>query len=372
MVYVWIALGALVLVFLFFSFYAFKLGTGRRDRTELFRYSSVAPSARIPFRDRVEKGVNWFEDQYRETLEITSDDGLKLKAELLPCENPKGVIVAMHGFRSWPSREFALIAKLLYEQGYTVLYPYQRAHRLSQGDYITFGAKEQYDCQQWAQVLSLRYPELPLFLYGQSMGASTVLLAGALPLPRQIRGLIADCGYTNPAGVIRHVLRTAYKVPPYPLLWCMDLWARLLGHYSFYEVNTLAALDKTSLPCLFIHGTADDLVPYEMGRANAERCHTEKDFLTVKDAGHCASWYVGEADYRSHLLAFLQRPAGGGDPGAGAPRGGGGGPRNSAGGRRPPQACRQARSAPPPFVYGSAPKNRAPGLFSLTNRPCRL
>ena len=141
MVYVWIALGALVLVFLFFSFYAFKLGTGRRDRTELFRYSSVAPSARIPFRDRVEKGVNWFEDQYRETLEITSDDGLKLKAELLPCENPKGVIVAMHGFRSWPSREFALIAKLLYEQGYTVLYPYQRAHRLSQGDYITFGAK---------------------------------------------------------------------------------------------------------------------------------------------------------------------------------------------------------------------------------------
>ena len=44
-----------------------------------------------------------------------------------------------------------------------------------------------------------------------------------------------------------------------------------------------------------------------MGRANAERCHTEKDFLTVKDAGHCASWYVGEADYRSHLLAFLQR-----------------------------------------------------------------
>ena len=187
MVYVWIALGALVLVFLFFSFYAFRLGTGRRDRTELFRYSSVAPSARIPFRDRVEKGVNWFEDQYRETLEITSDDGLKLKAELLPCENPKGVIVAMHGFRSWPSREFALIAKLLYEQGYTVLYPYQRAHRLSQGDYITFGAKEQYDCQQWAQVLSLRYPELPLFLYGQSMGASTVLLAGALPLPRQTR-----------------------------------------------------------------------------------------------------------------------------------------------------------------------------------------
>ena len=65
MVYVWIALGALVLVFLFFSFYAFKLGTGRRDRTELFRYSSVAPSARIPFRDRVEKGVNWFEPKGR-------------------------------------------------------------------------------------------------------------------------------------------------------------------------------------------------------------------------------------------------------------------------------------------------------------------
>lgn len=305
MLYVYIALGALVLVFLFFSYYTFKVGCSRRDRTELFRYSSVAPSARIPFRDRVEAGVNWFEEQYRETLTITSDDGLKLQAELLPCENPKGVIVAMHGFRSWPAREFGPMAKVLHENGYTVLYPYQRAHRLSEGNFITFGVKERYDCQQWAQVMALKYPHLPLFLYGQSMGGATVLMASGLELPRQTRGIIADCAYNSPRDVIRHAMLHAYKVPAYPLIWFMDIWTRLLAGYSLYEADTLKALDKTTLPCLFIHGTADDLVPFEMGERNYNRCHTEKDCLFVKDAGHCASWYVNEEGYREKLLSFL-------------------------------------------------------------------
>ena len=48
----------------------------------------------------------------------------------------------------------------------------------SEGKYITFGAKEQWDVQQWAVYMAERNKEkLPIYLYGQSMGAASVLMA---------------------------------------------------------------------------------------------------------------------------------------------------------------------------------------------------
>ena len=67
------------------------------------------------------------------------------------------------------------------------------------------------------------------------------------------------------------------------------------------------ALDKTSLPFLFIHGTADELVPYEMGLQNYTHCHTEKQMLTVEGAAHCCSYYVDPVRYISYLDGFLKR-----------------------------------------------------------------
>ena len=54
----------------------------------------------------------------------------------------------------------------------------QRCCGESEGKYITFGAKEKWDVQRWAIYVSERNKEkLPIYLYGQSMGASAVLMA---------------------------------------------------------------------------------------------------------------------------------------------------------------------------------------------------
>lgn len=50
-----------------------------------------------------------------------------------------------------------------------------------------------------------------------------------------------------------------------------------------------AAAAANPLPKLFIHGTEDDLVPYEMGRRNFEAAAGEKHFLSVPGAGHALS-----------------------------------------------------------------------------------
>lgn len=307
MLYVLIALVLLIVFVLSVSLYAFQRGSTRRDRTELFKASTVVPSGRYKYRDRVQLGADWYESQPKEELSITSRDGLALAAELIEAEAPIGLIVAAHGFRSWPAREFGLIAKHLHDQGYTVLYLYMRAHRKSEGKYITFGVKERYDIADWARLLAEKRPDLPLFLYGQSMGGASVIMASGLELPKNTRGVIADSAFHSPKDVIETALVHAYKVPTFPMLPAMNIWARLLAGYSLTETTCTEALDRTSLPFLFIHGTKDDLVPYEMGRQNYELCHTEKEMLTVEGAAHCASYYADTVRYISYLDGFLKK-----------------------------------------------------------------
>ena len=307
MLYILIPLILFVLLLLSASLYAFEKGSTRRDRTELFRVTSVVPSGRYAFRDQMQLGVDWYENQPKTELTITSLDGLSLSADLIEAKDPIGLVVAVHGFRSWPAREFALISKHLYEQGYTVLYPYMRAHRKSEGKYITFGVKERYDIAAWARLLSDRRPDLPLFLYGQSMGGATVIMASGLDIPKQTRGIIADSAFHSPRDVIATALTNSYKVPVFPMLPAMDLWARILGGYSLTATTCKEALDKTDLPFLFIHGKLDELVPYEMGYRNYAECHTNKEMLTVDSAAHCASYYVYPDRYVSYLDDFLQK-----------------------------------------------------------------
>ena len=309
MVYVLIPFVLLLIFALGASLYAFLRGGTRRDRTELFRASTVAPSGRYKYRERVQHGVDWYESHPKSELTITSWDGLQLYADLIEAESPVGLVVAAHGFRSWPAREFALIAKHLYEQGYTVLYPYMRAHRKSEGKYITFGVKERYDIAAWAKLLSQKHPDLPLFLYGQSMGGASVIMASGLELPQNTRGVIADSAFYSPKDVIGTALVNSYKVPTFPMLPLMDMWARIIAGYSMTATTCQEALDKTNLPFLFIHGTADSLVPYEMGRQNYEHCHTEKEMLTVEGAAHCCSFYADPTRYISYLDGFLKKYA---------------------------------------------------------------
>ncbi len=307
MLYVLIPLILLLVFVLVASLYAFLRGGTRRDRTELFKASTVVPSGRYKYRDRMQQGVDWYERQPKTELTITSRDSLKLAAELIEAERPVGLVVAAHGFRSWPAREFALVAKHLYEQGYTVLYPYMRAHRKSEGKYITFGVKERYDIAAWAKVLSEKHPDLPLFLYGQSMGGATVIMASGLELPKNARGVIADSAYYSPRDVIGTALVNSYKVPTFPMMPAMDLWARIIAGYSITATTCQEALDRTDLPFLFIHGTKDELVPYQMGLQNYEHCHTPKEMLTVEGAAHCASYYVDPVRYISYLDGFLKK-----------------------------------------------------------------
>jgi len=239
-------------------------------------------------------------------VEVTARDGVKLVGHWRPCENAKRVLIAMHGWRSSWSKDFGLIADFLHDNGCHVLYAEQRGQNNSGGEYMGFGLTERYDCLEWIHwVDSQDLGNLPVYLCGISMGASTVLMAAGFDLPASVHGIIADCGYTSPHAIWKHVAENNLHVSYDDWVSSMaDEMCREKIQFSSKDYSCTEAMANCKVPVLFIHGTDDDFVPVEMTYENYKACVSQKRLLIVPGAGHGMSYVIDRKLYEQTVKQF--------------------------------------------------------------------
>jgi len=143
-----------------------------------------------------------------------------------------------------------------------------------------------------------------LILTGISMGASTVLMAAGNPLPENVIGILADCGFNSAKDIIKKVIRQL-GLPPkisYPFV---KLGARLYGGFDLEETSAEEAMKKCTKPVIFFHGESDDFVPCDMSRINYEACAAKKRLVTIPGAGHGLSYAIAPEAYLTALREFF-------------------------------------------------------------------
>lgn len=229
-------------------------------------------------------GVQWYFKQNKEDVYIKSYDGLRLHAELIRANEPTDkIVILFHGYRSMARNDFCCAMPYYNSLGMDVLLVDQRAHGLSEGKLITFGVKERYDACSWVEYVKSTYGESKkIFLSGMSMGASTVMMASNMV--EGVSGIVADCGFTSPKEIIQIVAQKRFKLPK----WCVapvGLLAKVFGGFD-YSYSAKEALASASAPVLFIHGLADDFVPYYMTDESYEACSSKKQKILVPEAPH--------------------------------------------------------------------------------------
>lgn len=259
------------------------------------------------FGDAVREGIAWSEAQAWQHVETVSHDGLRLCARYLPAEGQRRVILCAHGYRGSGFRDFSMATRWFHEHGCGILLIDQRAHGGSGGKYITFGALERYDVRLWAEWLCKRVGKgTPVYLDGISMGAATVLMASD-SLPEGVAGIIADCGFTTPHGIIKQVMQRTFRIPAWVFLPGIELLCRALAGFSPRSASAPAALSHCSVPVLLVHGLADPLVPYGMTEENFAACASPKDVLYVEGAVHGMSYPVSPDEYIRRIEALFAR-----------------------------------------------------------------
>lgn len=308
----WIALiaaAALGLLALAVGYFFFYLACVRVRRPEPTRESLLSRAAFRGHQDTVRDGWEWMHRQPFVRVQTRSYDGLTLVGHYLPAPKQKGVLLLFHGYRSSWRIDFCCGLEQYQKLGLGLLAVDQRAHGESEGRYITYGVRERRDVLAWADYVNREFGEdTPIFLAGLSMGSTTVQMACGLSLPGNVRGVIADCGFTSPYDILRSVGREhLHGFAPLAVALAIP-YCRIFAGFDPKACSTVDAQRKNSIPTLFIHGGSDRLVPCEMSQASYRACAAkDKTLLTVPEARHGTSYLVDTPRYEQTVRDFILR-----------------------------------------------------------------
>ncbi len=309
MTLLWILLAAAALVIVLLGAAALRMVCLRRPQPDMTQEEHLAQSRYAGIKDEILQGVSWLRVQQVRQLYVESYDGLRLHAQFVPRRNARGTVLFFHGYRSSWAIDFAIALPFYHAQGYNLLITDERAHGASAGRFITFGVRERYDVLSWVTYAGqMLGQEHPLFLAGLSMGATTVLMASCFDFPANVRGIVADCGFTEPYAILKHVLHTYLPhLPAGPALAVTGAATRLAAGFGLREASTLDAVAHAKYPILFVHGQADTFVPCRMTQQNYDACSSPKQLVLVENAEHGRSYLTDRPRVQSALEDFLER-----------------------------------------------------------------
>ncbi len=301
MVFLYIGISVLALLILYFiiTFIIYLICF-----SNVFKMKNVIneKSEYYPYLSEIQKYGKLFNDLEKESVEVKSKDNLILRGYFIKNKYENKVVILFHGYKSKGSLSLMYD---FYNLGYSLLVIDQRAHGRSDGKYIGMGILERYDALKWIDfVVDKCGKDTSILLYGVSMGGATVMMASELIKQKQVKGIIADCGFSSCYNQVRSCIS---KIPEHPLMDTVNMYSKIFGKYNMKIVTSEKSLSNSEIPLLIIHGRKDSFVPC----LNLDLCYQAskskiKDFLYVDNAIHATSCIDGSQDYDRKIKEFLK------------------------------------------------------------------
>jgi len=220
---------------------------------------------------------------YRDAV-FTASDGVRLHGWLVPGrEGP--TLLWLHGNAGNISHRVDHLALLVEHLGTHVLMVDYRGYGLSEGAPSEQGT-------YWDAAAALAYlreqPEVDpdgIVVFGQSLGAA---VAVHLAAAEAVRGLILEAPFAS----IRAMAQVALPYVP-------------IGPFLRTRYDSLARIAQVTTPTLILHGSDDEVVPYEQGQAVFAAAAGPKRFYRVVGAGHNDCFLRGGPGYWQAIAEFL-------------------------------------------------------------------
>jgi fermentation-respiration switch protein FrsA (DUF1100 family) len=229
-----------------------------------------------------------------QTIELTAEDGIKLRAFYTPSQNGVVILVAHGHAGTIPEDIYLMFAS----HGYGVLAWDFRAHGESGGDFTSLGYYEILDMKV-ALDFALAQPDVKhVGAWGGSMGGATAIRAAA-SYP-QIEAIVLDSSFDTLEGV--------FKVRvPYPVLRpFIRFFAELETGRSLDDVRPVDEIGKISPRSVFIiQGLRDYSIPHESAKRLFAAAGEPKYIWEGEKADHLQMYHQYTVDYEVRVIDFF-------------------------------------------------------------------
>jgi fermentation-respiration switch protein FrsA (DUF1100 family) len=245
-------------------------------------------------------------DENAEEWQLKSSDSVKLAAVAYRCgKDTHRWAVIVHGYSSCKENMLSY-AKAYYKRGFNVLLPDLRCHGESGGEITGMGWLDRIDLLGWINKITGEDSKALIVLHGISMGGSAVLMVSGEKLCDNVKAIVSDCAYTSVWDVIQWQVSRNFLKHNSALLLGGSLITQMKGGYTWKQASALNQVKKSSTPTLFIHGSADAVVPVSMVYElyNAAAC--PKKLMIVEGAGHAASMRTDRDNYWLAVFGFYK------------------------------------------------------------------
>lgn len=212
----------------------------------------------------------------------------RLHAVWMPADQPDApVLLYLHGAR-WDVTGSAGRIRRMQSLGFHVLAIDYRGFGRSGGE-LPSEATALEDARRAWEWLAREHPQAQRYVFGHSLGGAI-----AVHLAAQVTdaaGLIVENSFPS----IREVLATFR-------------WGWLpLGPLISQRFDAARAIERVSAPVLVVHGSADQLIRPELGRALYERARSPKHWVLVEGGTHHDTNSLGHEQYREAIGQLFGR-----------------------------------------------------------------
>lgn len=240
----------------------------------------------------------------------TSWDNKNIHACYVPAKDPdnaQGTAIVVHGYGDNHFVFLYLVRMYRDEFNYNVLFPDLQYHGYSEGDEIQMGWFDRLDLEIWAKEAHKIFNDDFMVFHGVSMGGATVMMASGDELPEYVKAIVEDCGYTSVVSQFNKNRKDSFGFIPPDVLQSASLVAKKKYGWGFWEASSVEQLKKSTVPMLFIHGDADDFVPFSHLQKNYDaKKHGYKEMYVCPGAVHANSFQKDPAAYKARVLNFLK------------------------------------------------------------------
>ena len=243
---------------------------------------------------------------------VVSPAGERQHAYYLACDDACGkTAVLVHGYKDSAIKFFYFGRMYNRDLHYNVLMPDLHAHGLSDGNDIQMGWKDADDVLNWIKVAEEVFRDenyrTAMIVHGVSMGAATTMNVSGKDLPEYVNAFVEDCGYTSVWDEFSMQLKEMFGLPAFPLMHSTSLLCNMKYGWNFKEASPLISVSRCTRPMLFIHGDADDFVPFSMMQPLYDAKPEPKEFWVAPGSAHANAYRDHPEEYTAVVRQFLDK-----------------------------------------------------------------